>query len=447
MSRVALMGENSIEYVEILLDIWNHGDCAVLLDWRIPFQTAIEMMEEAGVKTCRIEKSVLAKSAAYVPPWLEISQYERADNAAVRLPESLYDKFQESYCADEAVAIYSSGTTGKSKGIVLSHHAINTNADAIIDYMKPVGNDCIYITKSLSHSSTLTGELLVALKTRMALVIAPTIVPPRYVFHNIALHGATILCVNPTLLKMYAEDHARNHYEVPALRRIYVSGSVLNGATCQMAREAFDGAQVFNVYGLSEAGPRVAAQTEGCCTGNSVGRPVKGVGVAIIDGQGNPVGAGRPGVIHVDTRSRYSGYISGEEKHRSLYRGWLNTGDIGLFDENGELYVMGRTDDVIMVDSHKVYPSEVEERILQNMAVSECAVFGADEDTGLKIICAYVADKPVAANDLIKLRKTLMPYEVPKLFIQVDHIPTVTNGKVDYKLLKEKVAALRQTSF
>ena len=440
MSRIALVGENSAEYIQLLLDIWNHGDCAVLLDWRIPFQTAVEMMCEAGVGTCYIERKVFVKSDVSVPAWLEVIQFERKSNAAVQLPESLYDAFKENYSTNEAVVIYSSGTTGKSKGIILSHYAINTNADAIIDYMKPVANDCIYIAKSLSHSATLTGELLVALKARMVLVIAPTIVPPRYVYYNIAVHNVTILCLNPTLLKMYAEDYAQNHYDVSALRTIYVSGSVLNGAICRTARETFGGIQICNIYGLSEAGPRVAAQTKGCCTGNSVGKPIKGVGVAVIDDQGHPVEAGKCGIIHVDTRSRYSGYISGNEKHRSLFRGWLNTGDIGMFDENGELYVIGRIDDVIMIDSHKVYPSEVEEQILRNADVSKCAVFAIGEGKGLKIVCAYVADRSIIASDLIKLRKVLMPYEVPKSFVQVDCIPTVINGKVDYKQLKERFA-------
>lgn len=437
MSRVALMGENSVEYIRILLDIWNHGDCAVLLDWRIPFQTAIEMMSEAGVERCYVEKKVFSKFDALVPVWLEIKKFESADNAAVQLPKILYDTFKEDYSTDEAVVIYSSGTTGKSKGIILSHYAINTNADAVIDYMKPDDNDCIYITKSLSHSSTLTGELLVALKTRMTLIVAPTIVPPRYVFHNIAEHGVTLLCLNPTLLKMFADDYVRNHYDISTLRTIYVSGSVLNDTICQTARESFEGIQIYNIYGLSEAGPRVTAQTENCCTGSSVGKPIKDVRIAIVDDQGNPVEAGKCGIIHVDTPSRYSGYISGKEKHRSLYNGWLNTGDIGLFDENGELYVMGRIDDVIMIDSHKIYPSEVEEQILRILDVSACAVFAVGENTDLKIVCAYVADKFILIHDLIKLRKILMPYEIPKSFIRVDRIPTVINGKVDYKQLKD----------
>ena len=200
MSRVALIGENSIGYVSALIDIWNNGDCAVLLDWRIPFATSLEMMIEAGAQTCFIEQGLFDKIDVEFPNSINFITYDKQNNLVEQLPKFIYDKFQENYTHEEAVVIYSSGTTGKSKGIILSHFAINTNADAIIDYMKPTSNDCIYIAKTLSHSSTLTGELLVALKTKMGLVIAPTIVPPRYTLNNLAKYNVTIVCLNPTLL-------------------------------------------------------------------------------------------------------------------------------------------------------------------------------------------------------------------------------------------------------
>ena len=162
MSRIALIGENSIGYVNALVDIWNHGDCAVLLDWRIPFSTAIEMMIEADVHTCFIEKGLFNKLENEIPDSIDFITYEKQNSSAELLPNCICEKFHENYGRNEAVVIYSSGTTGKSKGIILSHFAITTNADAIIDYMQPSTNDCLYTIRPLSHSSTLTGELLVA---------------------------------------------------------------------------------------------------------------------------------------------------------------------------------------------------------------------------------------------------------------------------------------------
>ena len=374
MSRVALIGENSVEYIDTLLGIWNNGDCAVLLDWRIPFQTAVQLMQEADVQKCYIEKKQLHMESFLLPKDIEFITFEKKSNSAEYLPEEIYKKYKPNYSRDEAVVIYSSGTTGKSKGIILSYYAINTNAEAIIDYMNLIPDDCIYIAKTLSHSSTLTGELLVALKTHTRIIVAPTIVPPRYILANIKKYSVSIICLNPTLLLMLVEELHRGNYSISELRTLYVSGSILNDKLYNKSHETLKDIAIYNVYGLSEAGPRVTAQTADCCKSNSVGKPIKGIDVAVVDEQGNPIKETERGIIHVNTPSRFEGYISGAEKHRSLYKGWLNTGDIGCLNEYGELHIVDRVDDVIFIDSHKIYPSEIERQIIKSTVINECAV-------------------------------------------------------------------------
>lgn len=181
MSRVALVGKNSVGFIENLVGIWNCGDCAVLIDWRIPIATSVEMMKEAGVKKCLLGKTEQGKIKERLTDEIEFVIFDDDCKKATPVPLSVYEKFKSDYSRDEAVVIYSSGTTGKAKGVILSHFAINTNVDAIIDYMKVTADDCIYIAKTLAHSLTLTGELLVSLKTRMKLVVAQPIIPPRLI--------------------------------------------------------------------------------------------------------------------------------------------------------------------------------------------------------------------------------------------------------------------------
>lgn len=430
MGRVALIGENSVGYVNALVDIWNNGDCAVLLDWRIPFPTAIEMMIEANVQLCFIEKDIFNKLEKEISDSIDFVTYEKQNSSADLLPNFIYKKFRENYSRNEAIVIYSSGTTGKSKGIILSHFAINTNADAIIDYMIPTEDDCIYIAKSLSHSSTLTGELLVALKTRMKLVIAPTIVPPRYVLNNINKFGVTIVCLNPTLLSMFADEYERSQYDISSLRTIYVSGSILNDKTYKKAHAVFANILIYNVYGLSEAGPRVTAQRIDCCKSNSVGKQIKDVEIKIVSEQGRIVLDGEYGVVHVKTPSFFDGYVVGQNKHTSLYEGWYNTGDVGYIDVNGELHIINRLDDVIIIDSHKVYPSEVEKQIVEQSNVKECAVakveFNGNEFTG----CLYVSEKEIDRDIKEKLKSKLLVYEIPRFFLRCDTLPRTKNEKI-----------------
>lgn len=440
MSRVALIGENSIGYVNALLDIWNHGDCAVLIDWRIPFETAVDMMKEADVKKCYIETGVYPEISDEEHSSVLLERYEKLNLKAEELPSSIYDKFRENYSKEEAVVIYSSGTTGKSKGIILSHFAINMNADAIIDYMKPTSDDCIYICKTLSHSSTLVGELLVALKTKTKLIVAPVIVPPRYVLNNLEKYCVTILCVNPTLLSLYADSYIPSKFNLSVLRTIYVSGSILNDNVYTKAHETFSGTSIYNVYGLSEAGPRVTAQTENSSKSNSVGKPIKGVQIQIVDEQGKPLPRGDRGILHVSTQSQFNGYVVGSQKHLSLYKTWLNTGDIGYIDNDGELHIVGRFDDVIIIDSHKIYPSTIEGIIMESRLVKECVVFKIEKNKKTYMGCLYVGMKDETITLRNYLKKVLMPYEIPDIIQRSSFIPKTVTGKITRQKVMELIS-------
>lgn len=436
MSHVGLIGENSIEYINILLDIWNNGDCAVLIDWRTPFKSAVEMMKEASVSKCYIEKKRQEKMKS-IDSGIEYIVYEPTSNVVKILPKEIYNKFSENYTRDEAVVIYSSGTTGKAKGIILSHFAINTNADAIIDYMKPDKNDCIYIIKTLSHSSTITGELLVDLKTQTKLIVSPTIMIPRITLNNILKFKVTILCLNPTLLSMYVDEYNKNRYNLSSLKTIYVSGSILNEKTYKSAHETLENISIYNVYGLSEAGPRVSAQRIECNSSNSVGKVIKGVEIVMVDDGGGIVEKGRRGVIHVKTPSMFNGYITGKEKLKSLYEDWLNTGDIGYFDEYNELHIVDRVDDVIIINSHKIYPADIEKVIREYELIKDCVViYGSDENL---MICFYELynSENFYVDLLIKHCKNYLSlYEIPQKWIFLKSISKTYNNKISKNDIK-----------
>lgn len=436
MSRVALIGENSSEYIEKLINIWNSGDCAVLLDWRIPFQTSLEMMRDADVQTCYIEQKLFDQTRKETLGNVDFIPYCKNGNSAKYLPSIIYEQFMPNYSQDEAVVIYSSGTTGKSKGIILSHYAINTNADAIIDYMKPTKDDCIYIAKTLSHSSTLTGELLVALKSNIKVIVAPTIVPPRVILSNIEEFNTTIICLNPTLLDMLGDEINRRSSSFSSLRTIYVSGSILNDKIYEKSHSLFADIPIYNVYGLSEAGPRVSAQRADCYKGNSVGKPLKDISIVVVDDSGQIVSQGHRGTVHVKTPSIFSDYVSGTRRVSLYDPEWLNTGDIGYFDTYGELHIVGRTDDLIIIDSHKIYPSDVERAILMCDRVNECVVTKFDCNGNDILVCLYTGEKDSESIIREFLRDRLQTHEIPRRFIYCKSLPRTPNGKIASKEIK-----------
>ena len=431
MARVALIGDNSIEYVDLLLDIWNTGDCAVLIDWRVPLQTAYEMMMEANVSKCYIEIRIFSKIQSEDYKSIQFEAYENYTTTAKEIPNYVHVKFRENYSRDEAVIIYSSGTTGKSKGVILSHYAINTNADAILAYMKLGHNDCIYMVKTISHLSSITGELLTALKSRTKIIIGPVVVPPRIILNNVQKFGVTDMCINPTILRLVVEECSRKDYNISSLHNIYVHGAKTDTKLSEKAKDVFSDINIYFEYGLTEAGPRVASQKVNDSHNESAGLPIYGVQIAIIEYNGLPLNAGVKGIIHVKTPSICSGYVCGEEKHKSLYNDWLNTGDVGYIDNAGELHVVDRIDDVINIGAHKIYPSDVEKLILANNNISACVVSKCTYNGTEMIGCLYVSDNDCALSIMQQLKTKLMPYEIPKRYIRVAAIPCNIREKVN----------------
>ncbi|MBR6559055.1 MAG: long-chain fatty acid--CoA ligase [Clostridia bacterium] len=430
MGRVALIGENSVEYIDILITIWNNGDCAVLIDCNIPPVTAVEMMLEAQVSKCYIQQKYYDKISDSISKSISLISYEKENCSDRLLPVDIYNKFQENYSKDEAIVIYSSGTTGKSKGIVLSHFAINTNADSIIDYMQLTKDDCIYIVKNIAHSSSITGELLVALKTKTPIVIAPVVVPPRVIIRNIETYQVTQICINPTILKMLLEECRRKSCLLYPLRNIYVHGAKTHDKLGENARNFFTNSNIYFEYGLTEAGPRVTSQKVNNSSNLSVGKPILGVDVIIVDDLGNVVGANTKGIIHVKTPSVYSNYVCGDKKLPSLYSDWLNTGDIGYLDDLGELYIIGRKDTMINLCAHKIYPIEVEKQILAHSKINECVVTMVTFQGEDVLCCLYISNEDIQKDIKSVLSNVLMKYEIPKIFVRTDIIPKTRNGKV-----------------
>ena len=405
--RIGLIGHNSVEYTEKLLEIWAAADNAILIDYDTPPAAAAQLLAECGAKHCIVERGLDSFSESELG--CEIREYNVTSKMPCLLPASVRALFSVREDEREAVIINSSGTTGKSKGISLSFRALINNARSIIGYMKPRADDCFYLNKKLTHASSLTGELLVALLSDADVLFAPLLLPPRAVFRNIERFGVPILCCNPALLDMYVSWAGETGDFPECVRAVYTSGDMISTCEIERARTTL-GVPVYNVYGKTECGPRISAQTEGCCHGNSVGRPIGGVEIKLdSDGQ-----------IFVRTNALFSGYVNRETPPETLHA----TGDMGYFDENGELFITGRTDNMITVGAHNIFPEAVEACITEYTDVRDCIVY---KKNGV-LACDYVSWDEVP--DIIrKIRMHLMPYEVPKITKKVDSIPRTPSGK------------------
>lgn len=438
--RIGLIGDNSIKFIDVLLDILIERNVVVVIDWRIPLNIALNILHNYEIEECYIESKIYKKN---IPGYkINIHLFENTQINATELPFSIYEKYKmisNNNSQDDALIFFSSGTTGKAKGIRLSFSAINYNVDAIIEYMHPTNNDTILVTKSLAHSSTLVGELFVGLKANLKIIIEPTTTPPSLVLKNIQKYSVSIWCINPTLLNIYSKLLAKGVYDIDSLKYIFISGSIASRNLLEEANRVYNNAIILNMYGLTEAGPRVTVQNDnGANKFGSVGSPIRGVSVKIISEDGCELPSYTIGIIHVRTLSIMNGYLDGVQR-RSLYKDWLNTGDLGYIDDDGDLFVVGRTDNMILQGSHNVFPEEIETILKQHKLIEDCVVFGVKHYIyGERIICMYLSDYEINNKELRQFCSGLLaPYEIPSEFLRISKLPYNSNGKlIRHKVMK-----------
>lgn len=429
--RIGLIGDNSIEFVQNLLKIWKENDCAVIIDYRIPIKTAIKMLRKSKVSECIIDYRLLKNNDIEK---VKFKPYIVKNNNQYLIPKSVYDEFHFNNSNDEAVILFSSGTTSVSKGIVLTYASINKNSELVASYMD-LDNSVFCIVKSLAHSSTLICELLVCLKSKTKLLLLKSNMNFGKNIQIMYENKVNIICVNPSLVLILKKYYKLMPEKYKYLRTIYISGSFISNETICSLRTELSPIKVYNVYGLTETGPRVAAQTSKYCTNNSVGVPLPGVDVKIMDEE-KLCKTNEIGTVFVKTPCCFKQYITDKNNFSGE---WINTKDLGFIGENGELFIVGRTDDILISGGHNVNPIFVESIINNIKLIEECIVIGVDDEyLGEKLVCLYTATKHINSLNLISLcREKLAPYEIPNEWYRITRIPRNNNGKIIRNKAKE----------
>lgn len=412
--RVVLCAENGVHFIAGMFGILQAGATVVPVDPGLP-AAAIQNILKAtqAVSLCDAGTIQEAYATGQRHPVMEASL--SAD--------------------DPAFILFSSGTTGQPKGVVLSHRAILANMRAIAGYLQPSAADDFYIAKSMVHSSTITGEILVAFYTGAGIIAFNPLAPFRQTVQRLEERRASILCIPPSLLHFFTLQ-TLDAERLKGLHTIHVSGSIINKEDFRKVKATFPHIRLFNGYGLTETGPRVTQTCgPGTITHASAGKPIQGVQVAVRDGE-----------IYVKSDAMMDGYwINGRIDGSMIVEGWLPAGDLGYMDENGELVVTGRKDDMIITSSHNVMPADIETVVLQLEGIDDCIVFAEDDDVlGQRIICAYISES-ITDNNRLRAwcSERLSAWQVPKNFYRWPSIPVNSNGKRSRALAKQYLAERR----
>ncbi len=340
---------------------------------------------------------------------------------------------------DTAVIIYTSGTTGRSKGAMVTHENLITNADALINLWRFSDADMLIHALPIFH----VHGLFVA--NHCALTSGATIIwHERFDLDQImnALPTATVLMGVPTFYTRMLGDQ-RLMPELVTKMRLFISGSAPLLEETHTLFEAKTGHRILERYGMSEAGMITSNPYKGERKPGTVGCPLPGVKVRITDDDGNVTQDGAKGHVQITGPNVFSGYWNNLEKTKEEFTadGWFKTGDIGEWDSDGYLSIVGRSKDLIISGGFNVYPKEIELVIDAIDGIKESAVIGVPHpDFGEAVTAAVILESGSdlgVAQIMAKTQSQLAPYKVPKTIHFLDDLPRNAMGKVQKAELRK----------
>lgn len=439
--RVGLLARNSADFLLAQLAAAKLGADVVYLNtgFAAPALAGVCDDERVVAVVCDQEFADLVATAAGHRPVLSLGPGEtglaaRGEcSAALRLP---------AFPGAGQHVILTSGTTGRPKGAARGGPGGSAGIAALLALLAGMPlrrGGRTYLAAPMFHAWGF-------LHTTLGMILSSTFVTdrrfdPARVLDRIVAERIDTLVVVPAMLSRILElpPATLAAADTTSLRLIALSGSALPVRLAERAAEVF-GPVLYNLYGSTEvafisvAGPADAAAAPG-----SVGRPLPGVAVAILDESARPVATGRPGRIFASTPMAFTGYTGGGDKER--VGNLVATGDVGYLDRAGRLWVAGRDDDMIVSGGENVFPGEVEECLREHPAVADVAVVGvADERFGQRLVAHVVlADPaaPLAADELREhVKARLAGYKVPRAVVLHDELPRNETGKVLTRTLR-----------
>lgn len=360
-------------------------------------------------------------------------------------PEPVYESGREQVAA----LIYTSGTSGDPKGVMLTHANLLFIAEnsRCLRQLRP--GDRVYGVLPLSHVYGLTAVLLASLHAGAGLVLVPRF-DPQHLAQALAEDGITVLHGVPAMYAKLLEWGRRpgNRLAAPRLRVAQSGGAPLD----QALKDDFErtlGVILHNGYGMTESSPSISqTRLERPRHDCSVGEPIPGITVRIVDAQSKQdVAPGEVGELWLRGPNVMKGYYRNPELSRETVdaEGWLNTGDLARQEADGALFIVGRSKELIIRSGFNVYPVEVEQVLNSHPLVVHSAVVGRAV-AGNEEVVAFVEPAPgsgLEAEALAAfLRERLSPYKLPAQIVLMEHLPATATGKILKNQLRQMAAQM-----
>ncbi len=441
--RAAILSRNSFDSVTVYFALSRIGAVVVWLNHSLDAKDLGAVSKDAGVSflLCEVElkgkaEKISMDSGARIVLFSDSDDLKKAPNE-----NNIFKSISSS--DDLAAIVYTSGSTDKPLGVMLSHRNLLSNNEAIAAYLNLTKDDrvcCVLPFYYIYGLSLLLSHLAVGgsvfLENRFSypqLALEEMEKNEITGFSGVSSHF--ILLINHT-------DFLKREFK--KLRYFTHAGDKMPVAITEKMVKAFPSKELYLMYGQTEAAPRISYLDPKSAAKKpaSAGKALKNIEMKILNGDGNACAPGEEGEIVIRGDNVMKGYWNNPEETKKVLReGWLFTGDIGYRDADGDLFVTGRMKQFIKVGGRRVSPAEVESMALEYPGVREAAVIGVPDETlgeKLRLYATEDAAKPVNAAALTDFYKTKAPfYKVPAEIVIVAALPRNSQGKIDRKRLAQ----------
>ena len=435
--RVAYLGPNAPEFLETLFAVTSLGAIFVPLNTRLAAGEIAYALADSGSSLLIVDPSLASLVPAEVAVLAVGPDYEAilaaGDPAHLDHPVSL----------DDPLAIlYTSGTTGRPKGAILTHGNLTWNAiNAIVDY-DVTSAEVALMVSPLFHVASLGMGALPTLLKGGTLVLQPRF-DPALVLAAIQEHRVTSLSGVPTTFQMLAEHPDWAGTDLSSLTKLTCGGSAVPARVASAYEER--GLAFSSGYGMTETAPGATSLSprHSASHATTSGLPQFFTSVRVVSRSGAPVPAGELGEIQIAGPNVIPGYWQLPEASAAAFDGpWFRSGDLGFLDADGFLTIADRAKDMFISGAENVYPAEIEQLVMELPAVEAVAVIGVPDEkwgeVGLAVVIPVdghaVTHEQIAAH----LDGRIARYKIPKSTVLVEELPRTASGKVRKNELRER---------